>query len=89
MFAAERFRCALLQFDHKNGDGAAHRREIGKTPMMLFRWIKKNMAEAKERLQVLCSNCNVGSWRNGGICPHQQEFNIIAMAMSQQVAIAA
>ena len=31
-----------------------------------------------ERLvhRVLCSNCNTGRARNGGICPHMEESNV-------------
>lgn len=26
-----------------------------------------------DRCTCFCFNCNLGSWRNGGTCPHQQE----------------
>lgn len=83
----------LLTFDHKDGDGADHRRKMAGSQKanahVMLVWIKKNMDEAKRMLQVLCWTCNNGSWRNNGICPHQQEFSIVGMAMSLQPALAA
>ena len=81
----------ILTFDHKSKDGAAHRRKLGgrqnTSSHTTCTWIKKNMDEAKRVMQILCWNCNNGSWKNG-VCPHQ-EFNIVEMAMNQQVDLAA
>ncbi len=45
-----------LVLDHKNGDGKEDRKERGSK---LFRYYCLNLEEAKERLQVLCANCNM------------------------------
>ena len=62
----------FLTIDHINQDGANHRRELG--PSMLgfrfYRWLKQQ--GFPPGYQVLCYNCNCGSFRNGGICPHKQ-----------------
>lgn len=58
----------FLSIDHIDGNGAKHRREIGRTS--LYGWLKKN--EFPSGFQVLCFNCNHGRHINGGTCPHQQ-----------------
>ncbi len=70
------YRCAccgadealFLTIDHVNNDGSRHRRQVGASKE-LFRWLKKN--GYPEGFQVLCSNCNQGRYRNGGVCPHK------------------
>ena len=50
----------FLCLDHKNNDGAQHRREVG-SGARLYQWIIKN--EFPEGFQVLCYNCNsVKGW---------------------------
>lgn len=56
----------FLEIDHINNNGSEHRRKIGKN---LYPWIVRNGYPGD--LQLLCSNCNQGKKRNGGICPHK------------------
>ena len=48
----------FLQLDHKNGDGAAHRKEnnLGTGAARLWRWARAN--GYPDIFQVLCRNCN-------------------------------
>lgn len=46
-----------LQFDHINGDGAAHRREIGYAGSATCRAVLKD-PDRLLKYQVLCANCN-------------------------------
>lgn len=77
---------AFLQLDHINGDGAAHRREIGMRQGVeeqthqvkiggngLPYWLKKH--GYPEGFQVLCANCNLGK-RIGKYCPHEIERGV-------------
>jgi len=59
----------FLTIDHINGNGAEHRREIGKTREM-FQWLKSN--DYPPGFQVLCFNCNCAKGSNG-TCPHELE----------------
>lgn len=59
----------FLCIDHKNNDGAAHRKEIG-TGSRMMKWIIDN--GFPDTFQVLCQNCNIGKYLNGGVCPHQE-----------------
>ena len=45
-----------LCFDHIADDGSVHRASVGNS---LVPWIIANPDEARSRLQVLCSNCNL------------------------------
>jgi hypothetical protein len=57
----------FLTIDHKDNDGAAHRKEVdGAT---LYRWLMKQGYPAN--FQILCMNCN---WAKGryGECPHNR-----------------
>lgn len=60
----------FLSFDHIHNDGAAHRRELGRTKGSgnMAWWLKRN-GFPKGRIQLLCMNCN---WAKGkyGVCPH-------------------
>lgn len=61
----------FLTLDHVDSDGSKHRKEIGTTGgQKLYRWLIKN--NFPKGFQVLCSNCNHGRFRNGGVCPHKQ-----------------
>jgi len=70
------YRCAccgitepfFLSIDHVNNDGGRHRREVGSSTSILH-WLRKN--RYPPGFQVLCTNCNTGRHRNGGICPHK------------------
>lgn len=57
----------FLTVEHMNGNGAQHRRMIGKTDMWL--WLYHN--GFPKGYTLLCFNCNAGAFRNGGICPHK------------------
>lgn len=50
----------VLQVDHVNGDGAAHRREIGQSG--LYAWLIKH--DFPPSFQLLCANCNTKKARN-------------------------
>lgn len=56
---------AFLTLDHINGDGADHRREVGKGTQF-YKWIIQNNFPIG--FQVLCMNCNWGK-RTKGACP--------------------
>jgi len=57
----------FLSFDHINGDGASHRREIGRGGFIMAVWIKKN--GFPPTIQLLCYNCNCSKGFRG-YCPH-------------------
>ena len=63
----------FLEVDHINGGGRKHLREelrLGHGgPMGFYAWLVKNNFPLG--FQILCSNCNKGRYRNGGICPHK------------------
>lgn len=48
-------RLACLSLDHIDGNGAEHRREIGRTAIALYFWLIKN--DFPEGYQTLCMNC--------------------------------
>lgn len=54
----------FLTIDHKNGDGADHRRQI---KMPIYTWLKKQ--GYPPGFQVLCFNCNCAKGARG-VCPH-------------------
>lgn len=58
----------FLTIDHINGDGADHRREIGKSTYKLLLWLKKS--GYPKGFHVLCMNCNF-SYGMKGYCPHK------------------
>lgn len=58
----------FLTLDHIANDGKEHRKTVGDTSV--FRWLKKN--NFPPGFQVLCFNCNLGKYHNGGICPHKE-----------------
>lgn len=58
----------FLSIDHKNNDGAEHRKVI--TPgSQFYGWLKRN--KYPSAFQILCHNCNHGKYLNGGVCPHK------------------
>lgn len=59
----------FLTIDHIAGNGALHRRQIGRSDM--WKWLVDN--EFPDGFQLLCFNCNAGKYRNGGICPHKTQ----------------
>lgn len=63
----------FLTIDHRNGDGAAHRREMGKLckGRYFYRQLKK-LGFPKDRFRLLCFNCNIARGFYG-YCPHHPE----------------
>jgi hypothetical protein len=47
----------VLAFDHRNGDGEEDRKRLG-GQYSTIRYYFHNPVEAREKLQVLCCNCN-------------------------------
>jgi hypothetical protein len=56
----------FLTIDHINGDGAAHRRQMG-SRRDIYRWLKQN--NYPPGFRVLCMNCNFALGYHG-YCPH-------------------
>lgn len=84
----------FLTLDHVGNNGNEHRRELAgetkdyrsMTGIATYRALKK--AGFPAGYQVLCSNCNHGKHRNGGVCPHQlrkEGSTTIAQASTSQV----
>jgi hypothetical protein len=48
----------ILQLDHKNGGGVKDLKVFGNSPFRMYRYYVGHPDEAKEKLQVLCPNCN-------------------------------
>jgi 5-methylcytosine-specific restriction endonuclease McrA len=51
-----------LQIDHRYEDGSYDRRFRFKSDYAMYKYYLKNPDEARQRLQVLCANCNVRLW---------------------------
>ena len=69
----------FLTIDHINGDGAAHRREVGtQGGTHFYSWLKREGYPSG--YQILCYNCNAGRYQNGGVCPHKKEHNVRAIS---------
>ena len=60
----------FLTIDHVNGGGANHRKSLSSNSIYFGNLLKD--PEVASKYQVLCSNCNSGRYRNGGICPHRR-----------------
>jgi hypothetical protein len=63
----------FLDIDHIHNDGYEWRRLHGNSRRELL--ALKRAGWPKEHHQLLCSNCNQGKARNGGICPHKKNRN--------------
>ncbi len=63
----------FLDLDHIHNDGAEHRKVVKNTTQLIL--LLKNTGWPRDRVQLLCSNCNQGKARNGGTCPHQEKRN--------------
>lgn len=59
----------FLQLDHVNGGGVQHYRRT--SPPTVYREVIA--ANFPPSYRLLCANCNMGRWRNGGICPHEAQ----------------
>jgi len=55
----------FLQIDHIKGGGRQHLLEKGHTNQYLW-----DILENLDDFQILCANCNIGKYLNGGTCPH-------------------
>jgi hypothetical protein len=60
----------FLELDHVRDDGRVHRDELA--GQNIYIWLVQNSFPTPARFQVLCSNCNQGKQRNGGVCPHKR-----------------
>jgi hypothetical protein len=58
----------FLSIDHVNGGGRAHRQAVGGTVMVWRDIVKRGFPPD---FQLLCYNCNLGRYFNGGDCPHK------------------
>lgn len=70
----------FLTVDHINPVGSKTRHATGQARM--FRWLR--LHGWPKGFRILCSNCNSGRYRNGGICPHQAGSQTIAQASSSK-----
>jgi hypothetical protein len=81
----------FLTIDHIGGNGNTHRRSISRDgtakSARIYTWLSQN--NYPPGFQVLCYNCNCGSYRNGGICPHKQVNEDNRTSESQRAAIPA
>lgn len=59
----------FLTLDHKNNDGAEHRRQIGGISQT-YSWVVRN--NFPPEFQILCANCQMGKAKNDGVCPHRK-----------------
>lgn len=60
----------MLTLDHVDNDGNEHRRNEPalRWAKHMYAWIVKNGFPTN--FQVLCYNCNISKFRNGGVCAH-------------------
>jgi len=85
------YRCAccgidepfFLTIDHVDGHGVQHRRKTG-TGCSFYKWLRDK--GYPEGFQVLCSNCNSGRHRNGGVCPHKYRASQRAKTRRRKVS---
>ena len=74
----------FLTIDHINNDGAAHRREIGKSGRQIYDWIVNN--NFPPGFRVLCWNCNSSRHINHGVCEHQiSRHKVVSISESSKV----
>lgn len=67
----------FLTLGHVNQDGAQHRRAVsngsvrgGTTAGIFLDVIRRGFPDD---FRIECYNCNCGSYRNGGVCPHEHD----------------
>jgi hypothetical protein len=58
-----------LTLGHPNGDGSYDRKLSGRGTQF-YNKLRRNNYQSPFQLRVECINCNFGSHRNSGICPH-------------------
>ena len=56
----------FLQFDHAAGDGAAHRRLLGRTTIFTSDIVRYGL----DKFELRCANCNFAKGAYGA-CPHE------------------
>lgn len=61
----------FLTLEHLNGDGRQHRK-IRAYQSIFLDIIKAGFPDS---FTILCINCNMGKFRNKGICPHKTKTN--------------
>jgi len=74
----EEFEEILEKIDKDKNRAEAYLREVGSTgPLGLGRFVCQCCGQPDNRFltldqseRMLCCNCNLGSARNGGVCPH-------------------
>lgn len=71
-------RPAFLSLEHVRGDGAEHRRQVGRNGQAQLVDLKRQ-GWPKEGYTVLCFNCNIAKGAKGK-CPHQVEREVAACA---------
>ena len=72
----------FLTIDHKNQDGASHRKEV--PTARLCKWLIDSGFPSG--FQILCYNCNCARSLRGtvdGICPHQKQLTKITGLVAQ------
>ncbi len=68
----------MLTIDHINGDGATERRKFrGKNENWDFYAYLRRNGFPKDNYRLLCYNCNLGAYKNGGVCPHQTGGRVV------------
>lgn len=70
----------FLSLDHVLGDGALDKRTSGRRGHSLL--LKIKALGYPDTYRILCHNCNLGRYLNGGVCPHEAaricEFSLVA-----------
>jgi hypothetical protein len=57
-----------LTLDHVNGGGGKHRKQIGGSGVLFYRWLVRNGFPDDPPLQVLCGKCNSSKGATGTEC---------------------
>ena len=60
---------AFLCLDHVFNDGNVERKYVSRSHTVLYRWLLHQKG-INPRYQLLCWNCNMAKYHNGGVCPH-------------------
>jgi len=64
----------FLSIDHINGGGSKEIQSMG-CRYKYYKFLEKQFCDNREaalkKYQILCHNCNMGRYINGGICPHK------------------
>lgn len=71
----------FLTIDHTDDSGGAHRKETKCKGSAYYRWLKSHNFPQLP-IVVMCYNCNVGRFRNSGICPHKWQPDYVTCTIS-------